>query len=178
MATLDEIKPDFEKFKALVLYVCAKSQEYHDFGATKLNKILYYSDFIGYLYTGRPITGETYVKRQWGPVPKRVLEAQNELVAEKKLVVRDVPFAPRTKREFIVLTAPDVSQFTPEEISLVDDCIEQINRNFSAGSISKLSHDQIWEIWNIGDELPYPTIMASYAGEIDEQDIAWAQGRA
>ena len=171
-----QIVPDYEKFKALVLYVCANSEKYEGFGAVKLNKILYYSDFTAYLRCGKPITGETYVKRQRGPAPKRILVAQNELVSEGKLIVRDKPYFPDTKREFIVKEQPNISGFSAEEISLIDYMVEAINQSFTATEISNITHDDdVWEILELGDEIPYHAKFASHTGEIDETDIEWAR---
>ena len=170
-----QIVPDYEKFKALVLYVCAKSEKYEEFGAVKLNKILYYSDVTAYRRHGTPITGETYVKRQRGPAPKRILPAQNELVSEGKLIVRDKPYYPDTKREFIVKEQPDISGFSPEEISLIDYMVEAINQSFTATEISNITHDDVWEILELGEEIPYHAIFSSHTGEIDETDIEWAR---
>ncbi|MCU0355353.1 MAG: DUF4065 domain-containing protein, partial [Cytophagales bacterium] len=38
---------------------------------TKLNKLLFYADFLHYCQTGRSISGLTYIAIQHGPVPKR-----------------------------------------------------------------------------------------------------------
>jgi hypothetical protein len=169
-----KFSPDFEKFKALLLYVCAKTEKERGFGATKLNKILYFSDFRSFQRTGKPITGETYVKRQFGPAPKRLLIAQKELVKERKLLTRDVPSYSDKRREFIVLELPDVTKhFTAEEISLVDEMIDTITHHFSAAEISDVTHDDIWSILELGDEIPYEAVYASQVGEIDETDVEW-----
>src|ERR1700733_4521543 len=56
------------KFKELVLYLSQRSAGDEGFGAVKLNKLLYRSDFEAYRLLGRPITGETYIKQEFGPV--------------------------------------------------------------------------------------------------------------
>ena len=65
-------KQDIDKFKELILYVCEKSATDPNFGATKLNKILFLSDFWAYAYCGRPITGVEYMKLRFGPAPEGV----------------------------------------------------------------------------------------------------------
>ena len=71
---------DWAKFKSAVHYICDKaSSDPSVLGAIKLNKVLWYSDVINYLITGKPITGETYIKRQHGPVPKDIIRAIDEL---------------------------------------------------------------------------------------------------
>ena len=56
-----------EKLKELILHVSKKAR-LRDLGSIKLNKVLWFSDITAYLHLGEPITGETYLKRQFGPV--------------------------------------------------------------------------------------------------------------
>lgn len=78
---------DRNKLKALVHYVCWKNDP-ADLGAIKLNKVLWVSDLWAYVERGAPITGEHYVKRQFGPVSPSVPGLVRELELAKHLVVR------------------------------------------------------------------------------------------
>lgn len=62
-----------EKFRELILYVANMSRNDPDFGAVKLNKILYYADFRAYRELGRPISGAAYRKLSEGPAPRQLL---------------------------------------------------------------------------------------------------------
>src|SRR4051794_11181803 len=62
--------PDDRKFRELVLYLAERSEGDKHFGATKLNKLLFYADFVYYLYFGNSITGHTYQKLEHGPAPR------------------------------------------------------------------------------------------------------------
>ena len=42
--------------------------------ATKLNKLLYYLDFIYFRDHKKPVTGDVYIHQGYGPVPSRVDE--------------------------------------------------------------------------------------------------------
>src|SRR6266436_422053 len=106
-----------EKFKSLVHYICWRCSDPTKLGAVKLNKALWRADFRAYLELGEPVTGETYVKRQYGPVPSDILQALRELKDEGKLSIRDVEFYEKEKKEFFALTRPDLSTFDPEEVS-------------------------------------------------------------
>ena len=61
---------NFKKFVNAVLFFAEKDK----IGITKLNKLLYYSDFEHYRLYGRPIIGDEYVKMGQGPVPERAYE--------------------------------------------------------------------------------------------------------
>lgn len=168
---------DKEKFKNLVLYVCAKCDP-KELGSTKLNKLLWYSDMFSYLYLGKPITGETYIKRQFGPVPKDILNIIAEMEFERQIVTREAEIFGYGKKEYIALEKPSLASFTADEISMVDDLIKLICKGHTAKEISELSHDGIWKLAEIGEEIPYHAFLASKIGEIDQEDIEWAMKSA
>lgn len=89
-------------------------------------------------------------------------------------MIRNVSFHGFPKKEFISLKEPVLDdEFTADEISIVDDVVDAICRNHTAVSISRLSHDDIWEMAAIGEELPIYVALAE-RGEITEEDVAWA----
>jgi hypothetical protein len=168
---------DKEKFKTLVHYVCSRVDDPARLGATKLNKVLWFSDVLTYLNLNAPVTGARYVKRQFGPVPAAILPIIEELKAEGALAVRDVEYFGKPKREFFALRLPDISAFSADEISTVDAVIAAICERHTATSISELTHDEAWEMAEIGEDLPFCTVFSARIGEIDESDIAWADGQ-
>jgi Protein of unknown function (DUF4065) len=162
------------KFDILVHYICARCGDPADLGVTKLNKILWYSDTGAYLAFGRSITDARYIKRQFGPVPEEIMAARQRLAASGAVIERQAPYFGLSQIQLIALTRPDLSLFTAEEISLVDQVIEEVCRNHTAKSISGLTHDQVWESAKIGEELPLYTIFAARSGELTESDVEWA----
>jgi hypothetical protein len=171
------IRVNREKFKALVHYVCAKAEDPSRLGATKLNKILWYSETIAFLNLGDALTGAKFVKRQFGPAPTAILPVLRELVEEEALVIREGSYYGFPKREFISLKAPSLSDsFTADQVAIVDGVIEAICNDHTATSIVNLSHDEIWKMATIGEELPVYTVLAEQ-GEVTEEDAAWADSQ-
>ncbi len=72
-------EPNEKRFGELLLYISKKCASDPKFGATKLNKILFYSDFLAYAQLGNSITGCEYQKLPHGPVPKRILAVRAAL---------------------------------------------------------------------------------------------------
>ena len=70
------------KFRELVLYVARKSEADPRFGATKLNKILFYADFWAYSKLGRSISGQKYRRLDQGLALRRLLQAVARLERE------------------------------------------------------------------------------------------------
>ena len=166
---------DWPKFKELVHYICEKAEDPSCLGSIKLNKVLWYSDVVSFLTTGRPITGETYVKRQHGPVPRDVVRAIDALVKEGKIERGKVDHFGRLKHEYIAIFAADKNRFTSEEMSIIDGAFEHVCLNHTATSISEETHNKIWEMAEMGEPIPYEAVFASVIGEIDETDLAWAK---
>lgn len=71
-----------QRFRELIVYIASKSIDDPSFGATKLNKILYYSDFKAFERFGVPLTGAPYFRLKNGPAPRIMIPVRDELVAE------------------------------------------------------------------------------------------------
>ena len=84
--------PDDDKLKELMLYVVEKSETDPTFGAIKLNKILFFSDFLMYWKTGKSITGQEYMKLERGPAPRRLLPVQKELLDTCEAVLKTTDY--------------------------------------------------------------------------------------
>ncbi len=163
-----------EKFKALVQYICYRCDNPRLLGKVKLNKILWFSDMLNFEATGKALTGESYVKRQFGPVPSHIDSAVEELQQENKLSVR-LPDAAYEPTLFFAAESPDLEAFSSAEISLVERMIEDICRNHTATSISNLTHDVIYDLAEMGETIPYEAFLASEPGEINARDLEWAR---
>lgn len=164
-----------KRFKKLVHYVCASCSDPTKLGATKLNKALWYADTYSYRALGHTISGEkAYIKRQFGPVPKHILEALRELEVDGAIHVRTRDYFGKPKREFISLQEPDESAFTEDELDIVDQVIAAICDEHTAASISDLSHDTIWDAAAMGEEIPVYAVLAANAAAVTKADMTWA----
>ena len=168
---------NWKKFEGLVHYICERATDPAVLGSVKLNKVLWYSDSIHYMIYGESITGETYVKCQHGPVARHIVRAIDQLVAERKIARGRVDHFGFVKTEFIAIESADVSIFNAKEIKLVDAAFEHVCMNHTARSISEETHGVIWQIAEMGEEIPLSTVFASDVGEIDETDLDWAKNR-
>lgn len=164
----------FPKLNTAVHYVISRCQP-DELGATKLNKILWYSDIAYYERTGSSITGDEYVKRQFGPVPKHTLTALRELEESSSVVSREINFFGNTKREFWSLREPDISNFDPNSIAIIDQMIDWICTEHTAQTISEETHDLLWESAEMGDVIPFGAALAFRSAEVTEDDLSWAR---
>lgn len=173
---------DFDrgKFKALVHYVIWRAGDRHGFGAIKLNKVLWFSDARAYMLRGKPITGATYIREKWGPVPRPMMPVREELVHEHAIRVWGDRLYDYSTTRFHALRAPEgiKSTFDDEDIKTVEFWIDTIDKEHTAKSISDESHDYAWEIAELGEELPYHAIFATRMRQPDDEELKWAQSRA
>jgi hypothetical protein len=52
---------DRERFKTLVVYIAWKAGRRDGFGATKLNKVLWFAEASAFVLDGKPIVSATYI---------------------------------------------------------------------------------------------------------------------
>lgn len=166
---------DDSRFKELILYICQKCATDPKFGATKLNKILYFSDFLAYAELGEPITGFEYQRLPNGPAPRRLVEVRGEMKAKHEIGLQVVPLkGGRTQHRVVNLREPDLCVFRAEQIALVDRVIDEL-WDLDAEAVSELSHRMMgWKLADVNEIIPYETVFIS--GEpLTEVDVQRAR---
>jgi hypothetical protein len=159
---------DRDKFKALLHYVVWRAGDRDGFGATKLYKVLWFTDARSYMLFGKPITGETYVRQKFGPLPRHAPSVIQELVSERVIRVWSDTYFNTQIRRFQSLRLPDKLSLDARQREIVDYWIKHIADDHTAASISEETHDYVWEIGKLGEELPYYAIFANRIRDPDE----------
>jgi hypothetical protein len=162
-ANVENFQVDMEKMKNLIHHICARCDRPF-LSKVRLNKILWFCDVEAYRRLGSPITGETYVKQKFGPVPSHVDEALRTLGEEGKLVEREAPSYDFTKKEFVSLKRPDVSGLTQQEIEIANEIASNLCDNLTTDEIIEISHGILWQTADMGEALPYEcTLIESFS---------------
>ena len=152
-----EVKPNEKKFKELVLYVARRLESDERGGATMLNKVLYFSEFIHLRRHGQPITGVEYQKLANGPAPRRLLPVRDDLIRDGAAAIKREHVFEYEQHRLVALREADLAAFSGSEIAVVDEIIDRF-RGMSAEQISDLSHDEAaWDQLELGDVIPYDT---------------------
>jgi len=166
------------KFDRVVHYICDRCDDTSKLGSTKLNKILWYIDSFSYRLHGETVTGEThYVKRRFGPVPRRILASLERLQRTGRLHVREVEVFGHPKREFVSLKDAGAYRFTEHAHEIMDAVIRVVCADHTAMSISDLSHDIIWESAELGEHIPIYAVLAAVPGALTHENERWADGK-
>lgn len=123
------------RLKNLLLYVLGQMGETFQ---TKMNKVLFYIDFLSYRERGMAISGLAYQAIEFGPVPQRwdrVYSAFDEVQEQLRLV---------QGQECMTLLAggeADMSAFTEAEMAVIDEVCGKL-RDMTSRAVSKLSHEE------------------------------------
>lgn len=158
-----------QKLPELIVYVAARAHDDLSMGSMKLNKVLFHAETRAYLRLGAPISGHPYMKRELGPAPKDLRPMRAYLVRNDaiKVLSEDVG-APTARDRIVALRAPDTTLFSPEELAIVDEVIEEL-RPLTGTAVSDDSHKLPgWRAAGMNKEIPYATAFVSVAGTAEE----------
>lgn len=159
---MPEFVQDEAKLAELILYISQKCADDPCFGATKLNKILYFADFLHYGNHGKPITGVEYQKLPYGPAPRRLVPVRRQLMENGELGIQPVELRNGSVQQRPVnLREPNLDLFSGSEIAQVDNVINCFAQS-DTDTISGVSHKMIgWQVVEENATIPYPTVFIS-----------------
>lgn len=164
---------DAGKFLAAVHYVCARCDP-RRLGRVKLHKILYYADMLRFVQSGSALTGDDYLKQQFGPTARHLGWALKRLQDDGKIRVSESDYFGFRKTDFESLLSPDASALSADEIELLDKVADGVCQQ-TAKEISELSHAAPWEMVKLGEEIPYYTAYFLAPAETTDEDVAWGE---
>ena len=127
------------KIKNILLYFIEKS---HGVYITKMNKLLFYTDFLSYRTHGKGMTGLRYKAIQHGPVPvrwDRIYSFYDEIQQEIVQLTND-----REGTMLVSNLSPDMTDFSEEELEIMDVVYKRFQKETPA-QISETSHQE--EAW-------------------------------
>lgn len=135
-----------EKAKQIIFYFADLCKPF----ITKMNKLLFYSDFLHYKRFGNSITGLNYIAIDKGPVPKRygTLYDQTETICKEEIIFPNgssgEQLVPKKKSIF------DRTLFSESEISVLEEVGAKL-KNMATNEVVDLSHQETAWIENEKD---------------------------
>jgi len=155
------IHPNDQKFRELILYVAQRCQDDPYFGKTKLNKILFYSDFIAYAHTGEPITGQEYMRIQHGPGARKLKPTLADMEEKGELKVRRERRHYLHQERVVALRQPARELFSDWHLGIVDQVIQSLWGRTNS-EVSLISHANLgWKLARHKETIPYETMFLS-----------------
>jgi len=171
--TFGEDSPETrERLRELILYISDRSAFDPNFGRTKLNKILYFADFVSFRERGKPITGAKYMRWEHGPMPRHLKPITDKMVHDGELDEQSRDSYIHTQQRFIPKRKARTEIFNEEELLLVDAIIKELEDD-TATDVSIKTHGRVWKITSNGDPIPYEAAFVSDAG-LTEGAFEWA----
>lgn len=165
-----------DKFKNILLYILSQCAGKPNVGETVLYKLLYFSDFNYYELYEEHLTGATYRKLPYGPVPQKIDSVISQMIDERQLKRVKTDFHGYPQTRYLPLVKADLTQLKASEKEMVDRVIEQMS-DWSATAISNYSHkDMPWVATKEGEVVNYelvfyrdaPYSVRNYVDEIEE----------
>lgn len=161
-----------ERLRELILFVAERCQEDSTFGVTKLNKILFYADFLSFAKYGESITGISYNKLPYGPVPTGAEKIRSDMEAEEEIFVTRQSYSPYQRHRIIPRREANLDLFSARNIALVDGVIEALS-GLGGKKVSELSHGTSWRAVSSFERIPYETAFLDDSA-LTERDITAA----
>ncbi len=128
---------DLEKIKNMILYILG----FHETYRTKINKLLWYMDFLCYKVYSVSISGNSYTHSTYGPTADDY-ELIISVMLKDALIDKDEVIAHDTVREQLKsLTSCDKSIFSEDEIKVMDFVLNKF-KDCKCGEISEYSHEE------------------------------------
>jgi len=147
------------KLRELILLFAELSEGDQSFGATKLNKLLFFADANAYLAIGKTITGQEYQRLPQGPAPRRMVPVVDGMKAEGQLAERRMQFHGWPQRRFFALREANTAPFTAEELDIAFRIVHQY-RTWNASDMSHASHECLaWQMLDDGEKIPFPMLL-------------------
>jgi len=140
-------KPSFEKISNMVAYFAKRLSPFK----TKMNKLLFYSDFLMYSKTCFSISGLKYQAIQRGPVPINFQSLYDFLYNKNIIKINTVDFGEYYGEQIINSIDFDDDLFSINELQILDFVVEKFE-NINSTQISDLSHMEKAWIENVEDK--------------------------
>lgn len=174
---MDAIKYKFNSKKTLnlLLYISSKLKR-RDFH--KIFKILYFADREFMNAYGMPITGDTYIAMDAGPVPSKTYDMLK--IVRGDSYMKDLEglhkfFKINNWMYVQPLQEPDMKAISPAEIEIIDEVIK-LYGSLSYDEIKEKSHDTAWR--STARDFPISFENMALEAGIDDEDLPYLQETA
>jgi len=146
---------DLEKLKNMILYLVKRLDGVLK---VKLNKLLWYCDFLYFKESSVSITGAQYVRIKLGQVPDHYELIFANMIHEGLIDKDEIPFNTEegiVGEQFSALVEPDKSLFTKKEIQVMDSIVDTFREDTSTSIMEKSHREAAYKKCKDGDIISY-----------------------
>jgi len=146
-----------QKYENAILYFTTYCKNKY-LGNTKLNKLMYYLDFVFYRDNKISVTGDVYRKLEYGPVGKNILECLKNLKHKNCIKIENY----EGFNKYTALVEPNLSVFSEKEIELLQKITDTFLHYTTDKIVSQTHFEAPWLYTEILEDIDY-----SFASDID-----------
>lgn len=143
-----------ERLAELALVIADFCRGDPGFGATRLNKALFFSDHLHYKRHGCSITGAVYERLPRAPAPRGILGVREGLAARGDAAIEVRGYLGHEQTRLVPLRAANWDLFGPTELELTADVCESLRPHAHAGILA-------WQLAEEREEIIYPSAFLS-----------------
>ena len=146
------------KLKNVLLYLIGRCAGKPNVSETFLYKLLYFCDFNYYELYEEHLTGATYRKLPFGPVPQKIDSLIGQMMENGQIQRVKTEYYGKTQSRYIPLVKADLTRLKASEKEVIDKVIEQMS-DWTATTISDYSHKDLpWEVADDGKAISYELV--------------------
>lgn len=166
------------KLKAIIRYFCTNTNSVF-LGKVKLMKLFYFLDFLHVKRYATPITYDTYVNLEHGPIPSKILNLVNSVADnEEGAILSDTISIERPDGTIMqkikcvkMFSEEDKRFFSEREISILEEVCARFG-NKTTKAIEDASHNEApWRLTKETQEIPYTLAAQDADCLVEEKDI-------
>jgi hypothetical protein len=148
-------------------------------GSIQLRKALISADALHNTLHGSGITGATYVKHKFGPVPNdEAFLLLNQMAFPLRLIeVVEEPVGHVTQNSYYNLAEPDYALFTRSQIDILNYAAATAWK-YSASRLSDMTHDDVYNQTPMGEAIPLELVCSMTASGYDTEPFTEAEKEA
>ncbi len=172
------MKIPLSKLKAMVLFF-ALNTNLDILGKVKLMKLFYFCDFGNIKKHGAPITYDTYVNLEHGPIPSTIMNLVNQVEDdfENAILADTIKISP-SSGELIHRVIPlkeftdnDRKFFSPLELETMKIVCQRFKDSIGK-QLENISHDEMpWKKTNLLEIIPYSLAAEDNDAEVSKEEI-------
>jgi uncharacterized phage-associated protein/DNA-binding transcriptional regulator YiaG len=131
------VMPSFDKLTQMIVFFASMGNVWK----TKLNKLLFYADYLHFSRTGYGISGTSYRAIQMGPVPSHFDNLYSKVIEEESIEVEYVEFENGLGERFIPTGNFQPDLFSPNEMTALEDVRKRFG-SMNGSQLIEVSHQE------------------------------------
>ncbi|MCY4010977.1 MAG: Panacea domain-containing protein [Candidatus Saccharibacteria bacterium] len=149
---------NLSKYKLAILYFIQNCNNVY-LGEVKLNKLLYYLDFLSYRDNNKSVTKETYIKNHFGPTPQNITTELQELIQDEYITKKKEDHRDSHKTSFNLQNKANKidygNLFSKDEVVLLKKICETF-KNWNTSMIVDQTHlEAPWFYSDFGQKIDF-----------------------